>query len=66
MRVVKLFIVNIVLFFIFLVLFCLIPGFLRFPLMLLFSYLFYEINTRLICGKSRKQTEEPKENVTDD
>lgn len=66
MRVVKLFIVNIVLFFIFLVLFCLIPGFLRSPLMLLFSYLFYEINTRLIFGKSRKQTEEPEENVTDD
>lgn len=66
MKVVKLLIVNFVLFFIFLVLFCLISGLFRFPLMLLFSYLFYEINTRLICGKSRNQTEEPEENETDD
>lgn len=66
MKVVKLLIVNFVLFFIFLVLFCLIPGLFLFPLMLLFSYLFYEINTRLICGKSRNQTEEPEENETDD
>lgn len=58
MKVIKLILINLVLFFVFLVLYCLVPGVLRLPFLLLVSYAFYRINTNLICGKPKEDKED--------
>lgn len=58
MKVIKLILINFALFFVFFVLFCLVPGFLRLPFLFLVSYAFYRINTCLISGKSKENKED--------
>lgn len=58
MKVFKLILINFALFFVFLLLFCLVPGFLKLPFLVLVSYAFYKINTNLICGKPKEDKED--------
>lgn len=58
MKVIKLILINFALFFAFLVLFCLVPGFLILPFLVLVSFAFYKINTNLIFGKHNEDNED--------
>lgn len=58
MKVIKLILINFSLFFAFLVLFCLVPGVLKLPFLVLVSYAFYKINTNLIFGKHKENNKD--------